>query len=230
MTSQYLRDGTGALTGPTLQQAVFAGTVDPGNIVAVREILATARAAPTSRCSRVLEPTSPRPPTPTARSPSPTPPATEGVDTLRNIETLRFCTANDPVTGSCTAFTDEPGPVHPAGHVDHPGQRSHSAPRGGERHGDVQHVVATPTFVTNTSVRLRNTATLVNVGAAVSYYDATPHGHAQPERQPGARHELHAHPARRHRSQRDPGHGGQPVADDLHHVVHDGRGHDRTRR
>ncbi|WP_341925220.1 peroxidase family protein [Nocardioides psychrotolerans] len=39
MTSQYLRTSTGALTGPTLQQAVFAGTVDPGNIVAVREVL-----------------------------------------------------------------------------------------------------------------------------------------------------------------------------------------------
>ena len=39
MASRYLRDGAGALTGPTLQEAVFAGTVDPGNIVAVREIL-----------------------------------------------------------------------------------------------------------------------------------------------------------------------------------------------
>ena len=39
MHSRYLRDSTGALTGPTLQQAVFNGTVDPGNIVAVREIL-----------------------------------------------------------------------------------------------------------------------------------------------------------------------------------------------
>ena len=39
MNSQYLRDGNGQLTGPTLQQAVFNGTVDPGNIVAVREIL-----------------------------------------------------------------------------------------------------------------------------------------------------------------------------------------------
>ena len=38
MTSKYLRDGTGALVGKTLQEAVFAGEVDPGNIVAVREI------------------------------------------------------------------------------------------------------------------------------------------------------------------------------------------------
>jgi hypothetical protein len=39
MTSQYLRDPQGQLTGPTLQEAVFAGDVDPGNIVAVREVL-----------------------------------------------------------------------------------------------------------------------------------------------------------------------------------------------
>ena len=39
MKSQYLRDGSGQLTGPTLQQAVFNGTVDPGNIVVVREVL-----------------------------------------------------------------------------------------------------------------------------------------------------------------------------------------------
>ncbi|HET7194776.1 MAG TPA: fibronectin type III domain-containing protein, partial [Nocardioides sp.] len=39
MKSQYLRDSAGNLTGPTLQQAVFNGTVDPGSIVAVREIL-----------------------------------------------------------------------------------------------------------------------------------------------------------------------------------------------
>ena len=42
MESQYLRDSTGALTGPTLQAAVFAGTVDPGNLVAVREITSPA--------------------------------------------------------------------------------------------------------------------------------------------------------------------------------------------
>ncbi len=38
MEHQYRRDSSGALTGPTLQAAVFAGTVDPGNLVAVREI------------------------------------------------------------------------------------------------------------------------------------------------------------------------------------------------
>ena len=30
---------TGALAGKTIQQAVFAGLIDPGNIVAVRELL-----------------------------------------------------------------------------------------------------------------------------------------------------------------------------------------------
>jgi Ca2+-binding RTX toxin-like protein len=39
MNSQYLRDASGKLTGPTLQQAVFNGTVDPGQIVVVREVL-----------------------------------------------------------------------------------------------------------------------------------------------------------------------------------------------
>jgi Ca2+-binding RTX toxin-like protein len=38
MENQYLRDASGALTGPTLQAAVFAGTVDPGNLVIVREL------------------------------------------------------------------------------------------------------------------------------------------------------------------------------------------------
>ncbi len=44
MEHQYLRDSSGALTGPTLQAAVFAGTVDPGNLVTVREITSTVTA------------------------------------------------------------------------------------------------------------------------------------------------------------------------------------------
>src|SRR3954471_9884895 len=42
MESQYLHDASGAATGPTLQQAVFAGQVDPGNLVIVREIVNSA--------------------------------------------------------------------------------------------------------------------------------------------------------------------------------------------
>jgi Ca2+-binding RTX toxin-like protein len=39
MEHQYLHTVSGALTGPTLQKAVMAGSVDPGNIVIVRELL-----------------------------------------------------------------------------------------------------------------------------------------------------------------------------------------------
>jgi Ca2+-binding RTX toxin-like protein len=39
MEHQYLHDAAGNPTGATLQQAVFAGTVDPGNLVIVREIV-----------------------------------------------------------------------------------------------------------------------------------------------------------------------------------------------
>ncbi|WP_091416434.1 peroxidase family protein [Arthrobacter sp. OV608] len=41
MNAQYQHTSDGALTGPTLQQAVFAGTVDPANIIVVREILSS---------------------------------------------------------------------------------------------------------------------------------------------------------------------------------------------
>src|SRR4029078_8345725 len=36
---QYLRDAAGNPTGPTLQDAIMAGQVDPGNLVAVRELV-----------------------------------------------------------------------------------------------------------------------------------------------------------------------------------------------
>src|SRR4051812_31036034 len=39
MENQYLHDTSGNPTGPTLQQAVFAGQVDPGNLVIVRELV-----------------------------------------------------------------------------------------------------------------------------------------------------------------------------------------------
>ncbi len=47
MERQYLRDGAGNLTGPTLQAAVFAGTVDPGNLQVVRSIITPATGAGT---------------------------------------------------------------------------------------------------------------------------------------------------------------------------------------
>jgi predicted phage tail protein len=121
----------------TLQQAVFAGFVDPGNIVAVREITASDGSAMGAR-----------PLTGTAGDCGSATPANcdtsfysqpsdaytitknadgsitvadnalvaaadlfakgDGVDTLWNIENLRFCTANDAVTKACTATTDIP--------------------------------------------------------------------------------------------------------------------------
>ncbi|WP_458781291.1 peroxidase family protein [Arthrobacter sp. D3-16] len=51
MNAQYQRTSDGALTGPTLQQAVFAGSIDPGNIVIVREILASSEGTDTAAFS-----------------------------------------------------------------------------------------------------------------------------------------------------------------------------------
>ena len=113
MTSRYLRDGAGALTGPTLQEAVFAGTVDPGNIVAVREIL-TGSGGP----DRALF-TGPRADYTVTTTPvgatlgSPGSVTTvvdnvgaDGTDTIRNIEFLQFSDTvlpNAPVIGTATA-------------------------------------------------------------------------------------------------------------------------------
>ncbi|MFL6133407.1 MAG: fibronectin type III domain-containing protein, partial [Nocardioidaceae bacterium] len=105
MTQQYLRDANGALTGPTLQQAVFAGTVNPGNIVAVREIVSKTAAPDCGVAGGVNCDTAvfsgPRS-NYTLRSVgdhlevSQTgadvvgQKASDGVDTLRNVERLRF--------------------------------------------------------------------------------------------------------------------------------------------
>jgi len=104
MTSQYLRTAAGALTGPTLQQAVFAGTVNPGNIVAVREIKQGTGGTDTALFSGV-------PANYTITTSGDTVTVTDttgvdGVDTVRNVENLRFCTGTDPVTGVCNAFQD----------------------------------------------------------------------------------------------------------------------------
>jgi hypothetical protein len=164
MTSQYLRTSAGALTGPTLQQAVFAGTVNPGNIVAVRELKHGSAGtlvgtnpdnALTSDCPTATA-------DPAIIDPALTPstiigttvkltagttncdtavfsgqadlagvdapdaytvtrnangsitvadPVSDGVDTLWNVENLRFCIHNDPVKGVCDAFTDVTAPA-----------------------------------------------------------------------------------------------------------------------
>jgi Ca2+-binding RTX toxin-like protein len=109
MTSQYLRDASGALTGPTLQEAVFAGTVDPGNIVAVREILTGSGGTDTAVFSDVraayqcsinggaLGPcalTSNGAVTTVVHSAGT---GVDGTDTIRNIERLQFSDSVPPV-------------------------------------------------------------------------------------------------------------------------------------
>jgi hypothetical protein len=100
MERQYQRDATGALTGPTLQAAVFDGSVDPGDLVVVREILAAPAADSASVDTAVFAgPLSNY----TITNPSGSTvrvtqtganvagqKADEGTDTLRNVERLRF--------------------------------------------------------------------------------------------------------------------------------------------
>jgi len=128
MTTQYQRDSLGALTGPTLQEAVFAGTIDPGNIVAVREILAPPAVAPVVDVDTALfsGPRSNYTTTYTAEVPasltSPAEPAkvtvtqtganvlgqkiSDGIDTLRGIEVIRF--SDQSVSVQAPAVPDAP--------------------------------------------------------------------------------------------------------------------------
>ncbi len=110
--------GAGHAPGMTLQQAVFAGIVDPGNLVIVRELLTDAD-RPT-RHGRRLDAVAP-----VLRGPAQRPSeylitdngdgsvtvdhqgGVDGVDTLWNIELLRFCNAVD-ANGVCIAFVDAP--------------------------------------------------------------------------------------------------------------------------
>ncbi len=91
MEHQYLRDGAGNLTGPTLQQAVFAGTVDPGNLQAVRSI--ASQGAPGDadtalfsgpRANYTVSDLTISPITVTDNT------GVDGTDTLYNIEKLQF--------------------------------------------------------------------------------------------------------------------------------------------
>jgi hypothetical protein len=128
MEHQYLRDAAGNLTGPTLQAAVFAGTVDPGNLVAVREIIAPA--AGPGDCGATVpvncdtaEFSGPRASYTIAVAASAAPNTTnnrggtlssvrvtdnravrpDGIDTLRNFEQLSFCPTPGVVRGTCDA-------------------------------------------------------------------------------------------------------------------------------
>jgi fibronectin type III domain protein len=104
MEHQYLRDGTGALTGPTLQAAVFAGTVDPGNLVAVREIV-TPPANSDTDTAVFSGPRANYTITNVAGALTVTQTGanvvgqkvSDGIDTLRNIEALKFSDQTVPV-------------------------------------------------------------------------------------------------------------------------------------
>lgn len=132
---------TGALAGKTLQAAVFARLINPGQLIAVREIVvqdgaamgATPNTGVASDCPAIVAPATTINTTGTQNcdiSLYSLPPANytfalnadgsvtvaangavlfgkdDGIDTLWNIEALRFCTANDPVTRACTSFQD----------------------------------------------------------------------------------------------------------------------------
>jgi Ca2+-binding RTX toxin-like protein len=138
--------------GMTLQQAVFAGLVDPGDLVSVRGVdipagNATPNSARAGDCPAVdptdhmVHPTATTTNCDTALYTGVTVTPTtinnaytitanpngsitvtdnafaaaaslfakgDGIDTLWNIENLRFCTGNDPVTKKCNSFTDVP--------------------------------------------------------------------------------------------------------------------------
>ncbi|MCW2761480.1 MAG: heme peroxidase [Marmoricola sp.] len=104
MENQYQRDASGALTGPTLQAAVFAGTVEPDQLVATREIvLPPASDASAIDTAVFLGPRSSYTLTPGAggslvvnQTVAPVAPqkVSDGVDTLRNVERLQFTNAN----------------------------------------------------------------------------------------------------------------------------------------
>ena len=105
MESQYLRNAQGNLTGPTLQQAVFAGTVDPGDIVAVREILTPApgTAIDTAVFSDALAnytiTSNPDGSTTVSHQAGA---GADGIDTLWNMERLQFTDQTIPVAGAVT--------------------------------------------------------------------------------------------------------------------------------
>ncbi|HET9873532.1 MAG TPA: Ig-like domain-containing protein [Propionibacteriaceae bacterium] len=98
MTSQYLRDGSGALTGPTLQQSVFAGDVDPGSIVAVKEVIPGSGGTDTAQFSDIAANYTVTTTGGNGTLGSPGSVTTvvhndggaDGTDTLRNIERLVF--------------------------------------------------------------------------------------------------------------------------------------------
>ncbi|HKS00863.1 MAG TPA: peroxidase family protein [Arthrobacter sp.] len=115
MTSQYTKGADGKLTGPTLQEAVFAGTVNPGDIVAVREILTASGGTDSAVFSgpeiNYTVSTTGADGAPAALgSPGSTTTVTDntgtdGTDTLRNIERLVFSDTVAPAAPVIGAVT-----------------------------------------------------------------------------------------------------------------------------
>jgi hypothetical protein len=126
MEHQYLRDAAGNLTGPTLQAAVFAGTVDPGNLVNVREIVP----APASDAASIDTAVFAGPRSNYAISVNPGAGTTlpsltvnqtgavvapqkvsDGIDTLRNIEQLQFTDGTVSVSSLTTPIKAPAAPA-----------------------------------------------------------------------------------------------------------------------
>jgi Ca2+-binding RTX toxin-like protein len=115
MEHQYLHTGailapsgvldTSNLTGPTLQEAVFNGTIDPGDLVATREIVHPVdRAAvdtavfsgPRAGYTVTTVPAGATPGSPGAVTTVKDNVGADGTDTLRNIEVLQFADSATP--------------------------------------------------------------------------------------------------------------------------------------
>jgi hypothetical protein len=102
----------------TLQQAVFKGLVDPGNIVAVREIVTPTPASGGNDVARFSFPAIEYDATPNGDGSVTVThfggTAVDGIDTLRNIELLQFCAVPGLVRGDCAAWADaKPVPTPP---------------------------------------------------------------------------------------------------------------------
>jgi hypothetical protein len=115
MTSRYTKDANGNLTGPTLQEAVFAGTVNPGDIEAVREILTASGGTDSAvfsgpEINYTVTTVDANGASATLGAPGSTTTVTDntgtdGTDTLRNIERLVFSDTVAPAAPVVGAVT-----------------------------------------------------------------------------------------------------------------------------
>jgi hypothetical protein len=111
LTHRYLRNGAGTLVGPTLQESLMAQTVDPGDLVIVRELADNAASSDVDtavfsdiRANYTI--TSNSDGSITVAHTGGT--AADGIDTLWNMERAQFA---DPITVNLTAVTTNSPPV-----------------------------------------------------------------------------------------------------------------------